>query len=118
MVFGFRPEYCSASLRNSVRLRQNGVLSNGIAFSVNTLHITSVSPTTGSPGTSITITGTGFGSTQGSSTVTLGSMAGQVISWSDTQVVATVVAGSLTGDVRIQVVSSGGSTAYSARIQQ
>ena len=52
---------------------QNGVMSNAVPFAVNTLHITSVSPVSGGSGTSVTITGTGFGASQGSGMVLLGS---------------------------------------------
>ena len=76
--------------------------SNGVSFTVLAPpSITSVSPTSGVVGTSITITGTGFGSTQGSGTVWLGSTYGVVTAWSDTQVVATVAAGSTTGTAKI-----------------
>ena len=50
--------------------------------------VTSVSPTTGIPGTTqITVSGSGFGATQGTGFVQLGSQDGVVSSWSDTQVV-------------------------------
>ena len=49
-----------------------------------------------------TFAGSGFGATQGNGLVWLGSTAGQVVSWSDTQVVATVASGSLTGIARIE----------------
>ena len=81
---------------------QNSVMSNALPFSVNSLHIISVSPASGLPGTSVTIIGTGFGSTQGTGTVMLGSTSGVNVSWSDTQVVATVAPTSLTGIVEVQ----------------
>jgi hypothetical protein len=87
----------------SAQILQNGVMSNAVPFMVSTPHITTVSPGSGSAGTSITIAGTGFGAIQGTGgAVVLGSMAGQVVSWNDTQVVAAVASGSLTGIVRIQ----------------
>jgi uncharacterized protein (TIGR03437 family) len=52
--------------------------------------ITSISPTSGPVGTLVTITGSNLGSTQGSSTVTFGTTAATVSSWSDTQIQATV----------------------------
>jgi hypothetical protein len=49
-------------------------------------------------GTSVTITGIGFGSVQGAGVVWLGSLAaGQIVSWSNTQIVATVASGSVSG---------------------
>src|ERR1035441_2160485 len=72
-------------------------------LSVNSLHITGVDPPSGLPGTSVTFTGTGFGSAQGiGGTVWLGSTAGQVLSWSDTQVIAAVALTALTGVAKIQ----------------
>ena len=53
--------------------------------------ITSVTPTSGVPGvTQVTVTGSGFGATQGNGFVQLGTQNGTVSSWSDTQIVATV----------------------------
>ena len=54
------------------------------------------------PGTQVTFTGGGFGFSPRNGVVWLGSTAGQVVSWSDTQVVATVAAGSLTGIARVE----------------
>jgi hypothetical protein len=81
---------------------QNGVWSPQAPFLLDALHVASVSPTSGSPGATVTITGSGFGASQGTGTVLLGSTGGQVVSWTDTQVVATVASNSLTGVVRIQ----------------
>src|SRR6185437_563391 len=65
-------------------------------------NITSVSPTSGTVGTQVTITGSGFGSTQNSGIVWLGTSPGSVISWSDGQIVATVVPGATSGSVQVQ----------------
>jgi hypothetical protein len=92
----------SSSTSGTVQVLQGGVVSNTVPFTLNTLQITSVSPASASPGTSVTIIGTGFGASQGTGTVLLGSTNGQVVSWSDTQVAATVAPGSLTGVARIQ----------------
>jgi hypothetical protein len=92
----------AGSASGNALVLQNGVMSNAVPFSVGTPQITGLSPTSGIPGTSVTITGAGFGSSQGSGTVQLGSTAGQVVSWSDTQVVATVAPTALTGIARIQ----------------
>ncbi len=87
---------------SGAQVLQHGVWSQPAPFSVNILQITDVSPALAGPGTAVTITGTGFGASQGSGSVWLGSMAGLAYSWSDTQVVAAVATGSLTGIVRIQ----------------
>ncbi|HVP51612.1 MAG TPA: putative Ig domain-containing protein, partial [Terriglobales bacterium] len=60
-----------------------------------------VSPTAGVAGTQVTIAGTGFGATQGSGNVWLGSTYGTVVSWSDTQVVATVASGAKSGVAQV-----------------
>jgi len=86
----------------TARVLQNGVWSNAVSFTVPGLQITSVDPASGTAGTSVTVTGTGFGATQGTGTVLLGSTAGTVVSWSDTEVVATVASTALTGVARIQ----------------
>jgi hypothetical protein len=50
----------------------------------------------------VTFTGTGFGPSQGSGIAWLGGMAGQVVSWQDTQVVAAVAPGAMSGVAKIQ----------------
>ena len=86
----------------NLQVLQNGNMSQPIPFTVNKLHIGDISPTSGASGTSVTITGTSFESSQGTGTVILGSAAGHVVTWSDTQVVATVDASSVSGVARIQ----------------
>jgi hypothetical protein len=55
----------AAAASGSARILQGCVMSNALPFSVNSLHLTSISPTSGLPGTSVTFTGTGFGASQG-----------------------------------------------------
>lgn len=91
----------------------SGVDSNGKMFTVEAAPtITSLSPTSGPIGTSVTITGTDFGSTQGSSTVTFAGTAATATGWSDTSITTTVPAGAVTGDVVVTVngVPSNGQT--------
>jgi uncharacterized protein YjdB/N-acetylneuraminic acid mutarotase len=76
-----------------------GEVSNQIAFDFAPPVITSVSPTIAAPGEQVTVTGTGFGATQ--NWVYLGSLLGNVVSWSDTQIVATVAANSANGYVKV-----------------
>jgi len=93
----------SGSISGTVQVQQNSVWGNSLSFTVITPVISSVSPTTARAGDSITISGTGFGSTQGSGQVWLGSkLAGSITSWSDTQIVATVASGSVTGTAQVQ----------------
>jgi hypothetical protein len=91
----------SGAKSGSVQVQQGGVWSNSVAFTVITPVISSLSPTSGPAGTQVTITGTGFGATQGSGSVWLGTKYATVVSWSDTQVVATVASGSATGSTQV-----------------
>ncbi len=65
--------------------------------------ITGVTPTSGTPGvTQITVTGSNFGTSQGNGWVQIGNTnATTVSSWTDTQIVATVPDGSLSGVVMV-----------------
>jgi uncharacterized protein YjdB len=91
----------SGSGSGFAQVQQNGASSNSVPFTVIAATITDFSPYTGPPGTQVTINGSGFGATQGSGQVWMGTAAGIVNSWSDTQVVATVAAGSTSGPVKI-----------------
>jgi RHS repeat-associated protein len=93
------------------------ITSNSVNFTVEPQPtITSISPSTGpfdSAGTLVlvTITGTGFGATQSTSTINFfGSVLGTtIVSWSDTSIEAWVPVDTSTGPVNVQV---GGITAY------
>lgn len=91
----------SGATSGVAQIYQNGVWSNTSSLTVITPHITSISPTHGPSGTQITFTGTGFGSSQGSGNVWLGSTYGTVVSWSDTQVVASVASSASSGVAQI-----------------
>lgn len=67
-------------------------------------NITGISPTSGTAGvTPITITGYGFGGTQGNGSVQLGNMdATSISSWSDGQIVATVPVGATSGVAMVE----------------
>jgi trimeric autotransporter adhesin len=91
----------TGSMSGVAEIEQGGLASNSVTFTVNTASITNVSPTSGLPGTQVTITGSGFGATQGTGNVWLGTAAGVVDSWSDGQVVATVPSGSTSGNAQI-----------------
>ena len=74
--------------------------------------IVSLSPAVGPVGTSVTITGSNFGASQGSSTVTFNGTAASPSSWGNTSIVASVPAGATTGPVVVTVggVASNGVT--------
>src|ERR1043165_1097382 len=87
----------------SASVQQAGTWSNNIAFTIITPTISSISPTSGVPGTQVTINGTNFGATQGSGQVWLGNTyAGSIVSWSNTQIVATVAANAASGNAQVQ----------------
>ncbi|HEY6141509.1 MAG TPA: SBBP repeat-containing protein, partial [Thermoanaerobaculia bacterium] len=87
----------------SASVQQAGTWSNSIAFTIITPTISSISPSSGVPGTQVTINGTNFGATQGSGQVWLGSTyAGSIVSWSNTQIVATVAPNSTSGNAQVQ----------------
>ena len=83
-----------------------GVASNGMLFTVTSAsapNISSLNPTSGAVGTSVTISGSNFGPTQGSSTVTFNGTAATPTSWSAASIVAPVPTGATTGNVVVTV---------------
>src|SRR6266403_1255446 len=80
-------------------------ISNGVSFTVTSSapSVTSLNPTSGAVGTSVTIAGTNFGTTQGTSTVTFNGISGTPTSWSATSIVVLVPAGTTTGNVVVTV---------------
>ena len=92
-----------------VYVEVNGVRSNGLAFDAQPspdtgpVDITAIDPLNGPVGTPVTITGSGFGHTQGGSTLTIGTppVSLTVATWSDSEILATIAAGSQTGAIRV-----------------
>ena len=76
--------------------------------------ITSLTPASGPIGTSVTIAGTGFGTTQGTSTVTFGGISATPTSWSNTSIVAPVPSGVALGAIPVVVSVPGAGTSNSA----
>jgi RHS repeat-associated protein len=70
--------------------------------------VTGITPTSGAPGASVTINGSGFGMTQGTGTVAFNGGSASVTSWSDSQITALVPSNASSGPVSVQ---SGGITA-------
>ena len=91
----------AGSASGVAQVLQNGVLSNSVEFDLNTPQIVNITPASGGPGTAVTITGSGFGPSQGSGNVWLGSTWGAVMSWSDSQITATVASNSMNGTVSV-----------------
>jgi YD repeat-containing protein len=67
--------------------------------------IVSLTPSSGVVGASVTITGTKFLSTQGTSIVTFNGVAATPTNWSDTSIVVPVPAGATTGNVVVTVLN-------------
>src|SRR5205809_566596 len=65
--------------------------------------ITSLSVASGPVGTSVTITGRNFGSTQGTSTVKFNGTTASVTAWASSSITATVPSGATTGNVVVTV---------------
>jgi hypothetical protein len=87
-----------------------GLASNGVPFTVlPTPSITSLTPNSGTVGSSIVIAGTNFGDTPGTSTVTFNGTTATATAWSASSITATVPAGSTTGNVVVTVNGVGSS---------
>lgn len=90
---------------------RNGAMSNGRWFVPSAgPRVTALSSPSLAPGQTLTISGTGFGSTQGAGWVTFGGVPATVVSWSDTSVTAIVPLGitaCYVGVVQGGVVSNG-----------
>jgi hypothetical protein len=82
-----------------VQVRHGTIVSNSVRFTVAVPTITNVSQT--SDGSRVTVTGFGFGSSQGRGQLWLGTANATVISWTETQIVATVAAGSDSGHAQV-----------------
>ena len=86
-----------------------GFPSNGVQFTViPPVSVTAISPTSGPIGTTVTITGNGFGNTQSNSIASFYGGTANVTSWSNTSIVATVPAGASTGNVTVTVAGNTG----------
>jgi RHS repeat-associated protein len=93
-----------AASSGPVVVNQYDGVSNAVQFTVEAASVvTAVSPTVGPVGSTVTITGSGFGNTQSNSTAQFNGVPGTVTSWSDTEIVATVPPGATTGPVSVNV---------------
>jgi IPT/TIG domain/Bacterial Ig-like domain (group 2) len=95
----------SGATTGNVVVTVGGVASNGMSFTVTGAAptITTLSPNTGAVGSTVVITGTNFGATQGTSTVKFNGTAATATSWSATSITVTVPSGATTGSVVINV---------------
>jgi hypothetical protein len=102
----------SGATTGNVVVAVGGQASNGVSFTVTVPApaIASLSPTSGPVGTAVTIAGSNFGASQGTSTVTFNGTAATPASWTATNIVAPVPSGATTGNV---VVTVGGQVSNS-----
>jgi RHS repeat-associated protein len=90
-----------------VNVTVSGFPSTGVSFTViEALSVTGISPTAGPVGSTVTITGAGFGATQSDSIVTFDGVAATVSTWSDTQIVAIVPTVTASGPVTVEVAAT------------
>jgi len=82
----------------------NGVPSNTVQFTViGSPTISGISPSSGAVGSTVTISGSGFGSTQSDSYATFDGVTATVLSWSDSSITAVVPSDASTGPVTVDV---------------
>lgn len=74
-----------------------------VNFSLGAPNISSVSPSSGQIGTSVTVTGSGFGTSQGTSTLTFNNILAPITSWSDTAISTVVPTGATNGPLVVTV---------------
>jgi hypothetical protein len=76
-----------------------------------TTTITTITPNPVAKGANATVTGTGFGATQGKGIVAFNGAPSTIVSWSDTSIVATVPATATTGPVTV-ITDSGNNVVF------
>ena len=88
----------------NVLVTVGGQASNGLAFTVPpTLAISGLNPTSGQEGQSVVITGSNFGASRRTSTVTFNGTGAATTNWSATSITTAVPAGATTGNVVVTV---------------
>ena len=101
--------FTSAGTYTVTATASDGALSNSKTFTWTVTDVsqpptlTSLSPTSGAVGTSVTISGANFGSTQGTSSVRVNGTVATPTSWSASSIVAPVPSGATTGAVVVTV---------------
>jgi len=96
----------TGAITGNVVVTVGGQASNGVTFTV-TLppapSIASLTPTSGTVGTSVVIAGSNFGTSQGTSTVTFNGTAATATSWTSSSITAPVPSGATSGNVVVTV---------------
>lgn len=94
----------SGTTTGAVTVTVAGTASNGSTFTLAPPPaISGLNPTSGGPGSSVVISGSSFGATQGTSTVAFNGSPAAVTSWTATQITTTVPAAATSGNVVVTV---------------
>jgi RHS repeat-associated protein len=102
----------STATSGSLTVTKYNATSNGMAITVEGIPtVTGLNPSSGPVGSTVVISGSGFGSAQRTSTVQFYGAAATVGAWTDTQITAFVPPGAATGPVGIIVTGVTGPTA-------
>jgi sugar lactone lactonase YvrE len=90
----------------NVVVTAGGTASNGVMFTVQatTPTIVSLSASSGNAGLAVTVIGSGFGLTEGQSTVTFNGYQAGVLNWSDSSITAIVPSNATTGPVVVKTL--------------
>ena len=95
----------------NVVVTASGVNTSGLPFTVPTPALSQLSPTAGSSGTLVTLTGSNFGSTQGSSQALISGLPVSVVTWSNSTITANIPSGVTAGQqLPVTVVTSAGTS--------
>jgi IPT/TIG domain/Family of unknown function (DUF6298)/Putative collagen-binding domain of a collagenase len=98
----------SGATSGNVVITVSGMSSNGMNFTVSSSApaISGLSPNSGPIGSAVTVTGSNFGGSQGSSRVTFNGASATATSWGSTTISTTVPAGANTGNVVVTVAGA------------
>lgn len=86
-----------------VAVTVGGARSAGFPFAVQAPAISSIEPASGAPGTTVTVSGSGFDTQQGGSIVRIGGVAASPTSWTDSRITFAVPANAVSGPVVVVV---------------
>jgi hypothetical protein len=89
------------AISGDVVIEANGYLSNGVYFRVRNMIITALKPSSGLPGDLVVILGWDFGDEIG--IVTLSGVEAEILSWSDSLILAKIPDATSSGDVMVMV---------------
>jgi YD repeat-containing protein len=106
----------TAGSRQTVTLRFNTSTDAVTSTPIPVASVSVITPSTATAGTAVTISGTNFGATRGTGSVTFSGSAATVSTWSDTSITATVPALVNSGNVVVNSNNGTGSSGFSFTI--